>query len=319
MSGTGPKAITTTTAEATQDGEAADGSPPAPTAAPAVPISNSPPPIKPIRMGNYVAPPPKPSPWSAPPPAPPLADVLGEAIRRRTSEAIETSPLPAGHVEIDDAIAALRPRLFGVEAQPPLTRMEWALLNGPGPGLANSEGGSLLPGGVVYIADLDQTTSPEAQAPRKAAAARAYLLRVQDNECERWLAARGWLRRLPDGRDVVPLDRMEATLPPPPASPPAAPAAQGKQVAAGGNASAYHSGMQGRPNSKHMIGEELKRRRAAEEVLLKIAAESNALAKWLKRVHPAAPSCGPSAIRNSFRNELNEAVNEAKARVNRLK
>ena len=89
MNGTGPKAITPITAKATQDGEAAGDSSPVPPetsadalawlakrkaaeekvtreAAPAVPVSKAPAPIKPIRVGNYMASPP-PSTWPAEP------------------------------------------------------------------------------------------------------------------------------------------------------------------------------------------------------------------------------------------------------------
>lgn len=84
-------------------------------------------------------------------------------------------------------------------------------------------------------------------------------------------------------------------------------------------APAYHSGMQGRPNSKTLVAEELKRRRDAEQTHVTLKAESEALAEWLKQKHPQAPSAGAGAIRNSFRNELNEAVREAKGRAKRMK
>ena len=76
----------------------------------------------------------------------------------------------------------------------------------------------------------------------------------------------------------------------------------------------YQTGMAGRPTSKRLIAAELERRRRSEKVLLTQSKESEALAEWLAREHPEASLPTAKAIGDALRNEIRQAVGEAKER-----
>src|SRR4051812_45454784 len=62
----------------------------------------------------------------------------------------------------------------------------------------------------------------------------------------------------------------------------------------------YHKGAPGRPTSMHLVEIEHAARWDRGEALESIVAESEALATWLKTVHPSAARLTPKTIRNNL-------------------
>jgi hypothetical protein len=74
----------------------------------------------------------------------------------------------------------------------------------------------------------------------------------------------------------------------------------------------YSTGAPGKPTSRHLVAQELKRREEAEETCDSQTKEAEVLAAWLKATHPLAPPMGGKAIQNSLRSELKHALNRTR-------
>lgn len=67
-----------------------------------------------------------------------------------------------------------------------------------------------------------------------------------------------------------------------------------------------HSGLAGRPSTKHLYLKEFERRAAAGEVTDTVTAEAGALHKWLLETHPHLSPSTPKTIANAIRSRHRE-------------
>jgi hypothetical protein len=71
------------------------------------------------------------------------------------------------------------------------------------------------------------------------------------------------------------------------------------------------SGFVGRPSSKHLVEEELRRRAQEDRLCTSLAEQSRELSMWLKRTHPNEHQTTPKAIENSVRHLFRELKGSA--------
>src|SRR5262245_55089545 len=89
--------------------------------------------------------------------------------------------------------------------------MESALLRAGRPGITRVSS-AVVPGGVAYLDDMELLRNKIATTAYEAAQAHAYRFKVQQTTAIDWLRARKLIESLPDGREFVPRDKMQATL-----------------------------------------------------------------------------------------------------------